>query len=153
MYALSSKVLLGLLYAVTIALCSPHPSHNHDTVTFQKPDTPVLDYFSHLRKRSKAGEVAGQVRTALDIGSSGVPKLVGDVLKLQQDLEGIVKQLKASGMIPGSKKDTKTQDPKQNAAVTDADSTTEVILADDDLASKTNSTQEAPSPAVLKTAP
>jgi hypothetical protein len=108
------------------------------------------------------------------------------VLKLQQDVEGIIKQLIAAGMseqsfwenpghpgpiklcpfkeaeknsillVSASKKASKALDPKQNVTVTNAASETEVILSDDDLedndlASKANSTQEAPSPAIRKT--
>ncbi|PLW44241.1 hypothetical protein PCASD_03862 [Puccinia coronata f. sp. avenae] len=130
-------------------------TQNPDTVTLQTPATPVLNDLSLLRKRSKAGEFAGQARTAIEVGSSGV-KLVGDVLKLQQDLEGIIKQLIAAGMISASKKASKALDPKQNVTVTDEASETEIILSDDDLEdddldSKANSTQEAPSPAIRKT--
>jgi hypothetical protein len=39
-----------------------------------------------------------KARKAVDVGSSGGTKLVGDVLKLQHDLEGILKQMKDAGM-------------------------------------------------------
>jgi hypothetical protein len=38
------------------------------------------------------------VRAVVDTGNSGVPKLLGDLQKLQKDLEGIIAQLKAAGL-------------------------------------------------------
>ncbi|PLW19848.1 hypothetical protein PCASD_17224 [Puccinia coronata f. sp. avenae] len=122
MHAFSSKVFLGLFYAVSIALCAPHPTQNLDAGTAQTPPQPVLNTFRRLRKRSKLGDAEDQARKAVDVGSSGGTKLVGDVLKLQHDLEGILKQMKDAGMIPGSKKD---KDAKHNATVAVASSKAE----------------------------
>ncbi|PLW24993.1 hypothetical protein PCANC_01223 [Puccinia coronata f. sp. avenae] len=155
MYAFNFKVFLGLFYAITVTLCAPHPTQNLDAGTVQTPATPGLDSLHCLRKRSKVGEIVGKVLTALDVGSEGVAKLIGDVLKLQKDFGSILKQLKSAGIIPGSQKDTKVQDPKQNTALTDAAPTpslpTEVIVLDDRFVIQNNNTQETPLPAVLQT--
>jgi hypothetical protein len=130
MYTFNFKVFLGLFYAITVALCAPHPTQNLDAGTVQTPATPGLDSLHRLRKRSKVGEIVGfvllslqknifiqrvlpihlniqyrffsllcrKVLTALDVGSEGVAKLIGDVLKLQKDFGSILKQLKSAGI-------------------------------------------------------
>ncbi|OAV96949.1 hypothetical protein PTTG_00056 [Puccinia triticina 1-1 BBBD Race 1] len=141
MYASNMKLVLGLLYAVTIVLCTPLPSPNpaSSSLNSQPEDVtpfPILNAFGRLSKRSKAGDAVQKIRAVVDTGNTGGPKLVADLQKLMKDLEGIITQLKGAGLIPGDKKDQKAQDLKQADALSAAAPNTEAKLAEADPATK-----------------
>ncbi|EFP87628.1 hypothetical protein PGTUg99_019939 [Puccinia graminis f. sp. tritici] len=145
MHAGNSKIVIGLLCAVTIVLCKPLPSVSptFNSGSDEVPPTPVLNTFSILQRRNKAGDIVGKVRAVVDTGNSGVPKLLGDLQKLQKDLEGIIAQLKGAGL--GTKKDPKAQDLKQDE-VTVAAPTSEIKLTEADPVTKPDPAPKKPDP-------
>ncbi|EFP87632.1 hypothetical protein PGT21_027597 [Puccinia graminis f. sp. tritici] len=97
MYPVKSNSLFGLLSVATLSRCAPLSSSDLNPLTFNGAVNPLVNYY-HYDKRANAKDVTRKVLAVAAVGTVDTLTIVGDLLRLQEDLRTIVRQLGVSGL-------------------------------------------------------
>lgn len=115
MYALSSKVFLGLT-AVTIVITAPIPSDHTGAIFNVGNDVgvsdPIINHFKHHEKRKEAKEIVNNILSAVEQNKDDLIKMVDDVGKAVKTVTKIIKSATKSD----SKKSNEKEKEKQAEA-------------------------------------